>query len=129
VNIWRVRVQSLGWEEPYRYKEHFDEITRWLGVLDWRVTAGFAEQNSRRRSKAAGGFACQVAANVDIATVRGVVAYAQGAYSIQQETPEYYAEVGLKRPTFRVFWRAEDFAAIATASRGGVFYLGFGVNL
>ncbi len=125
VNIWRARLQTAGFDAPYRYKSHYDRATRWLGVVDWRVMCGGASQVDRAR----GNPSFQVAATVDIASIEGVVLYSRGLLSWNEESPDSFIEVGLKRPLGKIFWRYETYGIRSSISRGGVNYFGFGLNL
>lgn len=125
VNIWRMRLQTAGYDAPYRYKSHYERDTRWLGVVDWRVMLGGAGQADRAR----GNPAFQIAAEADIASIEGVVLYSRGLLSWNEESPDSYIEVGVKRPTGKIFWRYETYGIRRSMSRGGVNYFGIGLNL
>ncbi|HUJ11692.1 MAG TPA: hypothetical protein VL171_16910 [Verrucomicrobiae bacterium] len=121
----RLRLQTRGWDLPYRDPHIYDHETRWLSYFDWRVTAGMTDNSSRSRGR----FAGQVGLNWDVATIQGYVAYIQGVGSVGNETPDWRGEFGVRRPAFKLFGRAEKYGINRELARGEIFVLGAGVNL
>ncbi|HUI08260.1 MAG TPA: hypothetical protein VL486_14770 [Verrucomicrobiae bacterium] len=121
----RLRLQTLGWDLPYRDPHMYDRKTHWLNYVDWRLTAGHTATSSRER----GSFSGQIGLNWDIATVLGYVAYVQGLGSIGNETPDWRGEIGVRRPAVKVFGRAESYGVTHSIVHGDIFVLGIGVNL
>jgi hypothetical protein len=121
----RFRLQTLGWDLPYRDPSIYETHTAWLHRFDWRVTAGWSVSSTRDRGR----FAGQLGLNWDIATVQGYVMYARGIVSCGVETPDWLGEFGVRRPSFKIFGRAEDYGVTATIARGATYSLGLGINL
>jgi hypothetical protein len=121
----RVRLQTRGWDMPYRDPHMYDRKNEWLNYFDWRLTAGHTANSTRP----VGLFSGQVGLNWDIATVQGYVAYAEGVGSIGDETPTWRGEFGVRRPAIKLFGRAESYGISRQIARGEIFVLGVGVNL
>ncbi len=121
----RVRLQTVGWDLPYRDPSIYERKTDWLNLIDWRITAGINENSSRDR----GVFAGQLGINWDIATVQGYVVYLRGIGSFGNETPDWLGEVGVRRPAFRIFARYEGYGITSTIARGDTLVAGIGVAL
>jgi hypothetical protein len=121
----RLRLQTVGWDLPYRDPHIYDRQTAWLNIFDWRVTAGWDINDNRQRGKEAG----QLGLNWDIGTVQGYVGYLRGQYSFGNETPDWMAECGVRRPAGRVFARFERYGIKNDIARGNTFTVGVGVNL
>ena len=121
----RLRLQTRGWDLPYRDPHIYDRETHWLNYFDWRLTAGEKINTSRDRAY----FAGQAGLNWDIATVQGYVAYVQGVGSIGNEDPDWRGEFGVRRPAVKVFGRAESYGINRELAREDIFVLGVGVNL
>jgi hypothetical protein len=115
----RLRLQTRGWDPPYRDPAAFDGGARWLNDLEWRMTLGFDVGSSRERS----GPAAQAGLRWDIASVRGCVIHAGGLLSAGNETPDWQAEVGARRPAFRIALRAERYGLESHLARGDTFAL------
>ena len=102
----RLRLQTRGWDLPYRDAEMYRRVTEWLNTFDWRVTAGYTINDSNRnRNRLCG----QLGLNWDIATIEGCVVYALGQISAGNETPDWLAEFGVRRPLGHVFTRFERY--------------------
>lgn len=121
----RVRLQTLGWDLPYRDPHMYDRKTQWLNIVDWRVTAGLDVTDDRSRGR----FAGQLGANWDVATIEGYVVYARGIGSIGNETPDWLGEFGVRRPAGKVFGRYESYGFKPDIGRGDTLTFGVGVNL
>lgn len=121
----RLRLQTQGWDMPYRDSHMYDRKTEWLHYFDWRVTAGLTTSSSRPRRA----FSGQVGLNWDIATVQGYVAYLQGVGSIGDETPDWRGEIGVRRPAVKLFARAQSYGVTYKIARGNILVVGLGVNL
>jgi hypothetical protein len=121
----RLRLQTTGWDLPYRDPGMYRRATRWLNLFDWRVTAGLDVRDSRDRGK----FAGQLGLNWDAATLDGCVVYLLGIGSIGNETPDWLGEFGLRRPAGKVFVRCERYGMQPSIGRGDTLVLGIGVNL
>ena len=121
----RLRLQTRGWDLPYRDPHMYDRQTAWLNYFDWRGTAGLTATSSRERGR----FSGQLGMNWDIATVQGYVAYVQGVGSVGNESPDWRGEFGVRRPAIKVFGRAESYGVTHRIARGDIFVLGIGVNL
>ena len=121
----RFRLQTRGWDLPYRDPSIYQHETRWLNNFDWRVTAGMTDNSSRDRDR----FSGQLGLNWDVATIQGYVAYVQGVGSLGNETPDWRGEFGVRRPAVRIFGRAEKYGINRELARGDIFVLGVGVNL
>jgi hypothetical protein len=124
-NLIRLRLQTPGWELPYRDPQMYNRQTEWLNVFDWRVTGGWDKNDTRRRGPLTG----QLGLNWDIATVQGYVAYLTGEISAGNETPDWMAECGVRRPIGRIFARYESYGIKHDIAQGDTFTVGFGVNL
>jgi hypothetical protein len=126
INIFpRLRLQTLGWDTPYRDPTMYERKTEWLNLVDWRVTLGYDFHHSRDRSPPAG----QLGLNWDIATLNGNVAYLRGIGSIGNETPDWLAECGLRRRRGKLFLRAEEYGLEPRLARGYALVAGLGVSL
>jgi hypothetical protein len=121
----RLRLQTRGWDLPYRDPHMYDRKTEWLNYFDWRVTAGLTASSSRPRSD----FCGQIGLNWDVATVQGYVGYVEGVGSIGDESPDWRGEIGVRRPAVRLFGRAESYGVTHKIARGDIFVIGMGVNL
>ena len=122
----RFRLQSIGWDLPYRDPAMYEAgRTDWLHLVDWRVTAGFAINTTRDRSHWAG----QLGLNWDVASINGAVLYLRGEVSLWEEIPDYVAEIGVRRPIGKLFLRWEDYGITDTIARGDLVILGLGVHL
>jgi hypothetical protein len=121
----RLRLQTLGWDLPYRDPTMYERRTDWLNFVDWRVTAGLTVRSSRHR----GDFSGQLGANWDIATVQGYVVYLRALGSVGNETPDWQGEAGVRRPAGKVFARYESYHMKATLAQGDAFIVGVGVYL
>jgi len=113
----RLRLQTRGWDLPYRDPAIFNGATRWLHDVEGRLTLGFDVGSSRERS----GPAAQAGLRWDIAAVRGFVIHAGGVASAGNETPDWQAEVGVRRPAFRIALRAERYGLESHLARGDTF--------
>ena len=125
LNAVRLRLQTPGWNLPYRNPRIYDRQTAWLNIVDWRITSGASFGSSRRRGLYLG----QIAANWDIVTLNGYVAYARGLGSIGNETPDWQAELGVRRPAGYVFTRYESLHMRVNLARGDTLVVGLGFNL
>ncbi len=121
----RLRLQTAGWDLPYRGHHLYDRRTGWLHVFDWRVTAGWDIYDDRQRGKLAG----QLGLNWDVAAVEGYVVYARGLVSMGNETPDWLGEFGVRRPLGKIFTRIESYGIKSDIARGHTFVVGVGVNL
>lgn len=121
----RLRLQTLGWDLPYRDPAIYERHTAWLHRFDWRITGGWDIRTTRDRGKLAG----QLGLNWDIVTIQGCVVYARGIISGGNETPDWLGEFGVRRPSFKIFGRAENYGVTSTIARGEAFTLGVGINL
>jgi hypothetical protein len=121
----RLRLQTAGWDLPYRDPGMYRRATRWLNLFDWRVTAGWDIKDTRDRGKWAG----QLGLNWDAATVEGYVVYLRGIGSIGNETPDWLGEFGVRRPAGKVFARYEQYGMRSSLGHGDALVLGIGVNL
>ncbi len=121
----RFRLQTLGWDLPYRDPSIYDRRTAWLHQFDWRVTGGWNIGNTHQRGKVSG----QLGLSWDIAAVQGYVCYARGLVSGGNETPDASVEFGVRRPAFKLFGRYEDYGVTSTIARGATFTIGLGAYL
>jgi hypothetical protein len=121
----RLRLQTTGWDLPYRDPSIYRRRTDWLNLFDWRVTAGWDVNDDRPRSKWAG----QLGLNWDVATLQGYVVYARGLVSAGNETPDWLGELGVRRPAGKVFTRFENYGIKSDIARGETWVVGFGVYL
>ncbi len=126
LNIWpRLRLQTLGWDLPYRDPTMYERRTAWLNFVDWRLTAGHDASSSRNRFP----LAAQIGLNWDIATIQGFVVYTQGIASTGNETPDWLAELGVRRPVGKLFTRFETYGINRNIARGDILEIGAGINL
>ena len=121
----RIRLQTLGWDMPYRDPTIYDPGIRWLNNFDWRVTIGYDFHNSRKRANPPG----QLGLNWDAATVRGHVLYFRGLGSIGTETPDWLAEFGMRRRGGKLFFRYESYGLDRNLARGNTAIVGIGFHL
>lgn len=121
----RLRVQTLGWDLPYRDPGIYAAETRWLNRFDWRLTIGHDFHHSRKRANPSG----QVGLNWDAAAIRGCVLYARGLGSIGNETPDWQAEAGVRRPRGKLFFRYERYGLEGWLARGNAAVAGIGFAL
>jgi hypothetical protein len=121
----RLRLQTVGWDLPYRDPSMYERRTAWLHWFDWRVTAGYDLSSDRNRGRLAG----QIGLNWDIATLQGQVVYLLAIGSLGNETPDWLAELGVRRPIGRVFVRYERYGMHNHLARGDTLVAGFGLNL
>ena len=121
----RLRLQSRGWDLPYRNPDGYRAQTAWLHQLDWRITGGWDWLDNRERGRLAG----QLGLNWDIATVEGNIVYLRGLVSAGNETPDWLAEFGVRRLQGRLFTRFERYGIKPDLARGDAFIVGVGVNL
>ncbi len=121
----RLRLQTIGWDLPYRDPSMYERQTAWLNFFDWRITAGYDTKSSRDRSP----LAAQIGLNWDVATIEGFVVYARGLASAGNESPDWLAELGVRRPAGRVFTRFESYGIDANIASGTIWVVGAGVNL
>jgi len=120
-----LRLQTAGWDLPYRDSNMYRRVTQWLNQFDWRATAGCDIQDTRDRGK----FAGQLGLNWDVATVDGYVVYLRGLASAGNETPDRLGELGVRRPAGRIFTRYERYGMNPNLGRGDTLVVGIGVNL
>lgn len=125
VNILRLRLQTLGWDLPYRDPTIYQRKTEWLNDIDWRVTLGYDWHHSRDRSNPA----AQLGLNWDAATIQGNVLYARGVGSIGNEIPDWLIECGVRRPWGKIFFKAERTGLEGRLSRATALVAGVGFNL
>ena len=125
LNLARVRVQTLGWNLPYRDPTIYQAKTAWLNRFDWRVTLGYDFHHSRERSNPA----AQFGLNWDVATIQGCVVYARGLASIGNETPDWLGEVGVRRRLGKLFFRYERYGLESDLARGNTAVIGVGFHL
>lgn len=121
----RLRLQTTGWDLPYRNPDRFDCQTAWLHLVDWRLTLGWNSADDRNR----GDFAGQIGINWDIAAIHGFVLYTTGQLSLGNETPDWMIEWGIRRPRGRLFARYDDYGMRSEIARGATLAFGVGVNL
>ncbi len=125
INLMRLRLQTLGWDIPYRDPSMYQTKTEWLNDFDWRVTIGCDFHHSRGR----GNLAAQLGLNWDVATIQGYVIYTRGIGSIGNETPDWLGELGVRRPAGKVFIRAESYGLESQLARGNTIVAGVGFFL
>jgi hypothetical protein len=125
INLMRLRLQTLGWDIPYREPSMYQTKTEWLNYVDWRVTIGYDFHHSRERANPA----AQLGLNWDAATIQGYVVYARGIGSIGNETPDWLGELGVRRPAGKVFLRAESYGLENQLARGSTIVAGVGFFL
>ncbi len=121
----RLRLQTTGWDLPYRDAQIYNPRTDWLNLFDWRATAGWDINDDRHRGK----FAGQIGLNWDVATVEGYVVYVRGLGSLGNESPDWLGECGVRRPAGKIFTRFESYGINEALAHGDTFVVGFGVNL
>jgi hypothetical protein len=121
----RVRLQTLGWDLPYRDPERYRADAEWLNDFDWRITLGYDFYHSRDRSPPAGQFGL----NWDIASIRGCVFYARGIGSIGNETPDWQVEAGVRRRAGKLFFRYESYGLESQIAQGKTAVVGIGLTL
>jgi hypothetical protein len=121
----RVRLQTTGWDLPYRDPEIYRHATDWINRVDWRLTAGYNIKDDRNRGR----FAGQLGLNWDLATIEGYVLYTRGVVSVGNETPDWSTELGVRRPLGHVFARWERYGMKPVLAHGNTLVLGIGVNL
>jgi hypothetical protein len=121
----RLRLQTLGWDLPYRDPAIYRPLTAWLNTVDWRLTAGVDAQDDRDRGK----FAGQLGLNWDVATLEGYVVYLHGLASVGNETPDWLGEFGVRRPVGKLFTRYESYGIKSEIARGNTWVVGLGVHL
>lgn len=122
----RLRLQTRGWDLPYRSPTMYDtRRTEWLNQLDWRVTVAGTAVETRQRGWVAG----QWGVNWDAATVNGNVVYARGLASFGNESPDWLAEIGVRRKAGKVFVRTEDYGMNADLAHGVTLVAGVGLSL
>ena len=121
----RVRLQTVGWDLPYREPSIYQAKTEWLNVFDWRVTIGYDLHHSRDRSNPAG----QLGLNWDAITIQGCVLYIRGIGSIGNETPDWLGEFGVRRRAGKVFLRYESYGLESQLARGNTLVAGIGLHL
>lgn len=125
LDVLRLRLQTRGWDLPYRDPAMYAARTTWLNQFDWRVTAGYTMDNTRNRTD----FSAQLGLNWDIFAVRGFVAYARGLISTGDETPDWSAEAGVRRPVGKVFVRAERYGVTRDLGGGSSTTVTAGVGI
>jgi hypothetical protein len=125
INLARVRLQTLGWDLPYRDPAIYHPKTEWLNRFDWRVTLGYDFRHSRDRANPA----AQFGLNWDAATLQGCVVYARGLVSIGNETPDWLGEVGVRRKAGKLFFRCESYGLESDLARGHLAVAGIGFAL
>ena len=121
----RFRLQTLGWDLPYRDPERYRADAEWLNDFDWRITIGYDFHHSRDRSPPSG----QLGLNWDIASLRGCVFYARGIGSIGNETPDWQFETGVRRRAGKLFFRYESYGLESQIARGKTAVVGIGLTL
>jgi hypothetical protein len=121
----RFRLQTIGWDLPYRDPTMYERRNAWLNFVDWRVTAAYDASSSRNRLP----LAAQLGLNWDVATLQGFVVYARGLASAGNETPDWLAELGVRRPVGKIFTRFESYGINHHIARDDIFVVGAGVNL
>lgn len=125
LDVLRVRLQTPGWDLPYRDATMYEARTAWLHYFDWRITAGYTLDNTRDRTR----FSAQLGLNWDIFTLNGFVGYARGMISAGDETPDWVAEAGVRRPLGKVFVRVERYGVPRDIGNGTAVTAGVGVYL
>jgi hypothetical protein len=121
----RFRLQTLGWDLPYRDPERYKADAEWLNDFDWRITLGYDFYHSRDRSPPSG----QLGLNWDVASIRGCALYARGIGSIGNETPDWQFEAGVRRRAGKLFFRYERYGLESQLSRGNTAVVGIGLTL
>jgi hypothetical protein len=125
LNLLRARLQTQGWDLPYRDSSIYRGETRWLNDFDWRVTLGYDFHHSRDRANPA----AQLGLNWDAASLRGCVAYARGIVSVGNETPDWQIETGVRNRPWKVFFRWESYGLEDQLARGNLAVVGLGFVL
>ncbi len=121
----RLRLQTLGWDLPYRDPSIYQGDFRWLHHFDWRLTIGHDFNSSRNRQQPA----AQAGLKWDIAAAQGCVAYARAIGSIGNETPDWLFETGIRRQAGKLFFRAERYGLESRLARGNLYAAGIGFYL
>ena len=121
----RVRLQTLGWDLPYRDPSIYKEKCAWLNHFDWRLTMGHGFSHSRDRANPAG----QVGLNWDAASLHGAVLYTRGLLSMGNETPDWQVEAGARWTRMKVFFRYDDYGLEHDLAEGNAAVVGMGLNL
>lgn len=121
----RLRVQTLGWDLPYRDPTMYQRKTEFVNYFDWRATLGYDWHHSRNRSNPAG----QLGLNWDAATIQGGVIYARGLISMGNEIPDWSAECGVRRPWGKIFFGVDRAGLEQRLGSGTTFTGGVGFNL
>jgi len=121
----RVRLQTLGWDLPYRNPAIYHVRAAWLNDFDWRATVGYDFHHSRERSNPA----AQLGLNWDVAAVQGFVIYARGLRSFGNETPDWLGEFGVRRRAGKLFFRYESYGLERDLARGNTAVVGLGFHL
>jgi hypothetical protein len=118
--------QTIGWNNPNYRTDKFQDDTKFVNEWDWMAKVGYAVTNKRSRSQPP----ASVGVNWDIASIAGFVIYTQGIFSTGQASPDYIAEVGVKRPGGCVFIRLENYGVPARLENDNKpIYAGLGLNL
>jgi hypothetical protein len=125
LNLLRARLQTQGWDLPYRDSGIYRGETRWLNDFDWRVTLGYDFHHSRDRANPA----AQWGLNWDAASLRGCVAYARGIVSVGNETPDWQLETGVRTRPWKLFFRWESYGLEDQLARGNLAVVGLGFVL
>ncbi len=121
----RLRLQTIGWDLPYRDPSMYVRDTKWLNFIDWRVTLGYNFHDSRDRSNPA----AQLGMNWDMVTIGGYVIYVHGVGSVGGEIPDWLAECGVRRPVGNLFIRAEKSGLESRLEHGDAVVAGIGFYL
>jgi hypothetical protein len=121
----RFRLQTVGWDLPYRDPDRYQKETRWLNDFDWRATLAWDVHHSRDRPNPA----AQLGINWDAAAVQGCVLYGRALGSVGNETPDWQLEMGVRRPKGKLFVRYEKYGLEHNLARGNTFVVGIGFNL
>jgi hypothetical protein len=118
--------QTLGWNNPNYRTEKFQDDTKFVNQWDWMLKAGYALSNERHRGQPP----ASAGVNWDIFSLQGFVFYTQGVISTGEASPDYYAELGIKRPGGNFFIRLEDYGLPARLEDlNKPVYVGLGLNL
>jgi hypothetical protein len=125
LNLLRARLQTQGWDLPYRDSGLYHGETRWVNDFDWRVTLGYDFHHSRDRANPA----AQWGLNWDAASLRGCVAYARGIVSVGNETPDWQLETGVRTRPWKLFFRWESYGLEDQLARGNLAVVGLGFVL
>jgi hypothetical protein len=125
LNLGRFRLQTQGWDLPYRDPNIYFAKIAWLNDFDWRVTVGYDFHHSRGRANPA----AQLGVNWDAATVQGCVLYTRAIGSVGNETPDWMGELGVRRKAGKLYLRYESYGLESNLSRGNTFVVGMGFHL